>query len=116
MTAEHNPSLLGPGDQDEISELRETTRQLSQAAYVLAQATLTGTGDLVASREQARELRVRLRELLPRLQEAPEADRPFLMKLHSDAMLDLLYVFSDGRAPRSLRIEHYARSLTHPPG
>jgi hypothetical protein len=81
----------------------------SAEAYNLAKAFVSGELTGEAATAKADELLPRLREMADLAKAAPDERRPDLMRILSEARLDLTYVQSAGKVPSSVRLGHYLR-------
>lgn len=98
--------MSAEGDALDDANFAELIYELSDRAFVMAKDTAAGAGDAAERREGALELARRVNALAPRAQAS--IDRS-LSAAVSEAIVDINYVLSEGRAPLSLRLNQVLR-------
>ena len=90
-------------------DLDQRMTRLSDDAYRLAIAEADGTGERDARHERARAVDRELDELAAAIRAAAATSAIDLRELWTDARLDVAFVLTDGRAPKSLRLAAHTR-------
>ena len=91
------------------ADLDQQMTRLSHEAFRLAADEAEGSGGREQRHERARALNRTLDDLAPAVRAAAATSELDLRELWTDARMDIAYVLTDGRAPKSLRLAAHTR-------